>query len=66
MAKIPKQRGSGSFGGDGHRANKGAFRNSGGNVKPPGDSWFPCGVVAFLAGLTGLTGIGTAVFNQFT
>ena len=34
---IPKQRKSGSFGGDGHRANKGAFRRSGGSVKPP--SW---------------------------
>lgn len=32
---VPKQRGPGAFGGDGHRSNKGAFRASGGSVKPP-------------------------------
>lgn len=32
---IPNQRKSGQFGGDGHRSNKGAFRASGGSVKPP-------------------------------
>lgn len=32
---IPKQRKSGSFGGDGHRSNRSAFRRSGGSVKPP-------------------------------
>lgn len=32
---VPKQRGAGQFGGDRHRSNKGAFRASGGHVKPP-------------------------------
>jgi hypothetical protein len=32
---VPKQRGAGQRGGDGHRSNKGAFRASGGSVKPP-------------------------------
>lgn len=38
MAKIPGQRKSGSFGGDGHRSNRSAFRRSGGSVKPPSKS----------------------------
>lgn len=65
MAKIPRQHPSRMGGEDGHRKNRAAFRAAGGNVKPPSKSWFPCGVV-ILAGLVGLTGIGTAVFNQFT
>lgn len=62
MAKIPRQH-PGRMGGEGgHRKNRAAFRAAGGNVKPPSKG---C-LVLFLAGLVGLTGIGTAVFNQFT
>lgn len=45
MAKIPGQRKSGSFGGDGHRSNRSAFRRSGGSVKPPSKG---CALAALL------------------
>lgn len=47
---VPSQRKSGQFGGDGHRANKGAFRASGGSVKPPSKGCF--GVFALFVAFT--------------
>lgn len=54
---VPKQRGSGQFGGDGHRSNRSAFRRSGGNVKPPSKG---CAVIV-LAGIGGLIAAVTLV-----
>lgn len=59
MAKIPKQRGSGMFGGDGHRSNRGAFRNSGGSVRPPNKG---CAVLVLMTAFVG-TGIMAAAYN---
>lgn len=60
MAKIPKQRSGGQFGGSGgHRANRGAFRASGGNVRPPSKG---CLVLALLM-LTGTMASGYGLFE---
>ena len=52
MVKVPGQRKSGSFGGDGHRSNRSAFRRSGGSVKPPSKS---CPVLALALAVGVLT-----------
>jgi len=52
---VPKQRGPGQRGGaGGQRANRGTFRNSGGNVKPPSKI---CGLIA----LALATGVATPI-----
>lgn len=52
MAKVPGQRRAGSFGGDGHRSNRAAFRRSGGSVKPPSKS---CALLLFVLTVGTLT-----------
>lgn len=57
---IPKQRGPGQRGGSGgHRANRGTFRNSGGNVKPPGKG---CTIWA-IGFITAMFGTGYLITN---
>lgn len=55
---APKQRKPGQFGGDGHRSNKGAFRASGGHVKPPSKS---CGLLAVVVLLSGMGAVATLI-----
>ena len=64
MAKIPGQRKSGSFGGDGHRSNRSAFRRSGGSVKPPKKG---CALVGLaMIGSPVLAAVATAYYHLAT